>query len=92
MHWSLEERYSNSVSLLRINLRTGFLHQIRASFAHYGIFILGDEVYGAPESIDLSKKLSVSRMLLHCSEFEWKGMKAVAPFTEEFETFRMKMK
>lgn len=45
---TLEER--SSCSLLEVGLETGFLHQIRVSFAHLGHPLLGDPVYGNPPS------------------------------------------
>ena len=37
---------ADGLSLLRITLRTGRTHQIRAQFAHHGLPLLGDKKYG----------------------------------------------
>jgi 23S rRNA pseudouridine1911/1915/1917 synthase len=37
-------------SLLKINLKTGRFHQIRAQLAHVGYPIVGDKKYGGPEN------------------------------------------
>lgn len=37
---------ADGLSLLRITLRTGRTHQIRAQFAHHGLLLVGDRKYG----------------------------------------------
>ena len=43
--YTLLER-AGALSLLRISLRTGRTHQIRAQFAHHGLPLVGDRKYG----------------------------------------------
>lgn len=43
----------NGLSLVKIHLRTGRTHQIRAQFSHHSCPLVGDGKYGAPELSDL---------------------------------------
>ncbi|MCO4795334.1 MAG: RluA family pseudouridine synthase [Bacteriovoracaceae bacterium] len=51
------------ISLVRIDLKTGLRHQIRAQLSHLGFPILGDELYGGKPS---------DRMYLHSSVYQIK--------------------
>lgn len=42
----------NSLSLVKIQLKTGRTHQIRAQFSAHGYPLYGDKKYGAPEDTD----------------------------------------
>lgn len=53
---------SAGASLVEIHPRTGFLHQVRVSFAHLGHPLLGDATYGAGEAASRA-----ARHLLHAS-------------------------
>lgn len=44
--YSVIKKYSNSTSLLDVNIETGKTHQIRAHLAHIGLPIIGDGKYG----------------------------------------------
>lgn len=54
-------------TLLNIRLETGFLHQIRASLAHLGHPVLGDETYGRPDHADAAHDAPQPhpRLMLH---------------------------
>ncbi len=47
MSWKILEKRRHS-TLVEVDLETGFLHQIRATFAHLGHPLLGDAYYGGP--------------------------------------------
>ncbi len=46
-HWSVEEKFAPSASLLRCRLETGRTHQIRVHMASIGHPLIADDVYGA---------------------------------------------
>jgi 23S rRNA-/tRNA-specific pseudouridylate synthase len=57
------------VTLLRITLKTGRTHQIRAHMRHLGHAILGDPRYGLYQrNAYLAESFGVDRPLLHASE------------------------
>jgi 23S rRNA pseudouridine1911/1915/1917 synthase len=64
-------------TLVEVAPRTGFLHQIRASFAHLGHPLVGDVAYGAPEG-------EVQRHLLHAARVEVEDVVAASPDAEDF--------
>jgi 23S rRNA pseudouridine1911/1915/1917 synthase len=66
-------------SLLEVRPRTGFLHQIRASLAHLGHPVLGDQAYGAPATP------GVERHLLHAARVAWSDVAAGCPDPPDFE-------
>lgn len=43
---------SGELSLVRIALKTGRTHQIRAQFSFHGLPLVGDQKYGAPERLE----------------------------------------
>lgn len=65
-----------SMSLVRIQLETGRMHQIRAHFAAIGHPLLGDGRYGDfALNRDMRKTLGLKRLFLHAAslDFVWKG-------------------
>lgn len=52
----------NQKSLVKVTLKTGLRHQIRAQLAHLGFPILGDELYGGGKA---------SRLFLHAWIYNW---------------------
>ncbi len=60
--WVIEERHQST--LLKINLKTGRYHQIRAQFAFIGHPIIGDSKYGS--------KIENSRVHLHASKVSFR--------------------
>jgi RluA family pseudouridine synthase len=63
-------------TLIEVRPVTGFLHQIRAAFAHLGHPLAGDARYGAREAGDPS---GATRALLHASRLAGEGVDAEAP-------------
>lgn len=60
---SISERFT----LLRLSLKTGRMHQIRAQFSDIGHPVACDEMYGLRELNRFCKKFGLNRMFLHCS-------------------------
>lgn len=58
-HWKLLDYFDNK-SYLQIKTETGRTHQIRVHCAHIGHPLLGDEMYGAPVT------RNITRAALHC--------------------------
>ena len=56
-------------TLVRVKLHTGRTHQIRVHFASIGHAVMGDDLYGKPESQKLSTILM--RQFLHASKLEF---------------------
>ena len=80
------------VKLVDINLHTGRTHQIRVHFAHLGLPLLGDDLYGG--SLDYG----IERQALHCHRlafvdpFTKKEMVHESSLTDDFETVIMDLK
>ncbi len=72
-----EHSQLGKLSLLKVKLHTGRMHQIRIHLAQEGYPVLGDLVYGDPASNRiLYKHLHIKRQLLHCQKYEfldWNG-------------------
>lgn len=58
----LKVSYSEGLSLVLVNLKTGLRHQIRAQLSHLGFPILGDELYGGR---------AAERVFLHALRYEF---------------------
>ncbi|MBB6431413.1 RluA family pseudouridine synthase [Algisphaera agarilytica] len=80
LSWNVTQRLA-AASQLDIQLGTGFLHQIRATFAHLGHPVLGDPVYGPTSSPHETK---ASRMLLHATSLRIEGIEVESPLPEAF--------
>jgi 23S rRNA-/tRNA-specific pseudouridylate synthase len=65
-------------TLVEARPTTGFLHQIRASFAHLGHPVLGDAAYGAPPSPH------APRQLLHAAYVSYRDVEAASPDAPDF--------
>ncbi len=74
--WTALETFPNA-TLVEVELETGFLHQIRAMFAHQGHPVLGDELYGTATS-------GVPRQMLHAARLEAGSIKAHSPDPADF--------
>jgi 23S rRNA-/tRNA-specific pseudouridylate synthase len=66
-------------TLVEIEPKTGFLHQIRASLAHLGHPVLGDERYGATAG-----RAGATRHMLHAAEVRFEEVTGAAPDPEDF--------
>ncbi|MDR0282665.1 MAG: hypothetical protein LBI53_05205 [Candidatus Peribacteria bacterium] len=79
------------ISLLRVTLHTGRMHQIRIHLASEGFSVLGDLIYGNPAvNRKLNKIMNVQRQLLHCRNYHFidhqdKVIDITAPIPEDFE-------
>lgn len=79
------------VSLVKIKIHTGRMHQIRVHANHLWYPVLGDLTYGSPPANRLaSKKYGITRQLLHASSywfldsFSHKEVSFESPLPEEF--------
>jgi 23S rRNA pseudouridine1911/1915/1917 synthase len=66
-------------TLVEVHLETGFLHQIRATFAHAGHPVAGDVVYGGQEA-----RLLAPRQMLHASLLRVDEICATSPDAADF--------
>ncbi|MEM1211730.1 MAG: RluA family pseudouridine synthase [Planctomycetota bacterium] len=64
-------------TVIEVDLQTGFLHQVRATFAHLGHPVLGDADYGG-------KDPRVGRLMLHAARLVIDGVEAVSPLPSAF--------
>jgi len=74
-HYKVEKRFEG-FDLVRVQLETGRMHQIRAHFAQIGHPLLGDGRYGDfALNRALKKSAGLERLFLHSTllEFEWNG-------------------
>lgn len=81
------------LSLVKVKLHTGRMHQIRIHMNNVGYPVLGDIVYGKPVvNKILHTSLNIHRQLLHCWEYSFKDpyqkkmVHFTAPLPTEFET------
>lgn len=58
------ERCWHNYTLLRLRIKTGRTHQIRAHLAAYGHPVAGDDLYATPRFKALNKKLHLGRIFL----------------------------
>jgi len=68
LSWKVREVRASS-TVIEVDLDTGFLHQIRATFAHLGHPLVGDVHYGGPPA----ERLMLQAWKLECEDV---GMKA----------------
>lgn len=82
------EKNNQRLSLIEIELITGFMHQIRVTLNHLGNPILGDKMYCNLRANEVFEK-KVSSQLLHASsiEFNWKNkqIKIESHYPKEFK-------
>ncbi|MBR6206041.1 MAG: RluA family pseudouridine synthase [Oscillospiraceae bacterium] len=62
---------TEGLSLLALFPRTGRTHQLRVHCAHLGCPLLGDRLYGTPDSLALSERYAVHAHLLHASRLQF---------------------
>ena len=79
LSWTTTEKLDQA-TVLEVSLETGFLHQIRASFAELGHPILGDVIYGGS---DISR--SADRLMLHASSLHFLDVFAQSPDPTDFQ-------
>jgi len=73
-------------TLVEVRPQTGFLHQIRASLAHIGHPVVGDDRYAeGSESAALAvERCGAERHMLHAAEVSWQDVAAAAPDPDDF--------
>jgi 23S rRNA pseudouridine1911/1915/1917 synthase len=76
--WTVLERYGVS-TLVEVRPLTGFLHQVRVTFAHLGHPLLGDAVYGG-----LFEASAAPRHLLHASALSFEDVAVSSPDPPDF--------
>jgi len=94
-HYSVKAHY-NGYDLVKINLETGRMHQIRAHFASIGHPLLGDTRYGDfALNRDFKKKFGLNRLFLHSCrlEYPWQGKNTVqdCPLPKELQDVLKKL-
>jgi 23S rRNA pseudouridine1911/1915/1917 synthase len=100
----IETRTKNNqtISLLKIKLHTGRLHQIRVHMSHIGHPVMGDKIYGPDEMLylrfidegwteDHQQKLQLNHHALHAFylSFDWQGEQKTfeIPLPSDLQTF-----
>jgi len=78
MSWTPLQHFE-SATLVEARPTTGFLHQIRATFAHFGHPILGDRTYA-----DEATKTAAPRHMLHAASVQFEEIAAESPDPEDF--------
>ena len=76
--WRVLARLSGA-SLVEVSPVTGYLHQIRATFAHLGAPVLGDRRYAEPEVA-----ARAPRQLLHAAWIRFEEIEVAAPDPPDF--------
>ena len=79
LSWRTLETFEGA-TLLEVSLGTGFLHQIRAMFAHKGHPVVGDKAYGSRQGVEFGAE----RQMLHAVFLEVEGIKARSPYPADF--------
>jgi len=60
------------ISLVKVKIHTGRMHQIRTHLAHIGFPVLGDIIYwNSALNRLLYKKIKINRQLLHCRKYQF---------------------
>ncbi len=91
-------RYQNyDLTLVRVTLDTGRMHQIRVHFKSIGHPVIGDPIYNIKHSRKLSKSLGISRQFLHAQNLEFinpfdnKKISLTAPLPEDLKNIIFKL-
>lgn len=64
-----------TLTLVKVNLETGRMHQIRVHFKSIGHPIIGDQTYNIKPSRKISEKLGLNRQFLHAFKLEFDNLK-----------------
>lgn len=88
---SRQHKELGAISLVKVKIQTGRMHQIRVHLADGGYPVLWDLVYGNPVvNRKLSKQCKIHRQLLHCRKYSFNddinkvARSRQAPLPEEF--------
>lgn len=95
-HYAVKE-HLKGYDLVKINLETGRMHQIRAHFESIGHPLVGDSRYGDfALNREFKKEFGLKRLFLHSArlEFEWKGEHVIveSPLPMELRAVVKKLK
>lgn len=95
-HYAVKE-HLDGYDLVRINLETGRMHQIRAHFESIGHPLVGDSRYGDfALNREFKKDFGLKRLFLHSTrlEFDWKGEHIIveSPLPKELRAVIKKLK
>ncbi len=74
-------------ALVEVRLETGFLHQIRATFAHLGHAVAGDRRYGPAED-----PTGAPRQMLHAAALELDEIRVASPDPPDFEALLQRLR
>lgn len=80
LSWRTTQRLRDAARL-EVNLETGFLHQIRATFAHLGHPVLGDPLYGNAGDHHTP---AAPRLMLHAARLKLDEIDIACPPPEDF--------
>ncbi len=78
---SQHARHNTSYTVVSCQIETGRTHQIRAHLLSIGHSVLGDSIYYTKPSYQLSKKLKITRQMLHATTLSFTHPKTGAPVT-----------
>ncbi len=95
-HYRVKQHYEG-YDLVKIQLETGRMHQIRAHFASIGHPLLGDTRYGDfALNREVKKQFGLNRLFLHSCrlEFDWEGEHKVfdCPLPKELQNIIKQLK
>ena len=80
---SVENKILGDISMVRVKLYTGRMHQIRVHLASEWYPVLWDIIYGQPMiNRRLYKQLKINRQVLHCSRYSFKDLNGDAIYFE----------
>ena len=82
----LKDEKGEKISLVEFNILTGRTHQIRVHAKDLGFPVLGDLAYGNKDSDQISKRLGVTRQMLHA-----KTLTFYLPGDDHASTFEAKL-
>ncbi|MDH3519562.1 MAG: RluA family pseudouridine synthase [Myxococcales bacterium] len=78
LSWRVLERFAHA-ALVEVRPVTGFLHQIRAIFAHLGAPLIGDRTYGSARDVR-----GAARHMLHASQIATEEIRAESADPADF--------
>ena len=90
---TLQHNELGQISLVRVKLYSGRMHQIRIHLASENFPVLGDLIYGKPAiNRIVYKSLHIQRQLLYCWKYQFKNLNGKliafeAPLPQEFKLF-----
>jgi 23S rRNA pseudouridine955/2504/2580 synthase len=90
-HYEVIKQFKGA-SLVRVDLETGRMHQIRSHFALHQHPLAGDDRYGDFEwNRELKKEIGLKRMFLHACSLKFETFSFEESLPEELETVLLKL-